>query len=128
MTDKLLLDTSILIDFLRQREKKKTVLYKLAAKNTELSISIITHTELYAGKSVWENKQALKELETLFEGITTLPLTPTVSEKAGQIRATTNCDLFDAIIAATSIVSGLELVTLNVKHFKVIKGLKVYNI
>ena len=38
-----------------------------------------------------------------------------------------NLDLPDALIAATAIVSDLELYTLNLKHFKYIDDIKLWN-
>jgi predicted nucleic acid-binding protein len=124
---KLLLDTSVIIDFLRRDEKKQSLLYRLAQQKHQLSISIITHTELYAGKSVWERKSARAELQTVFSGLGMLPLEKGVSEKAGEIRARYGIDLLDAIIAASAHVHGIELVTLNTKHFQGIEGVSIYS-
>jgi len=123
---KLLLDTSIIIDFLRRNDKEHAILYRIAKEKYALYISIITHTELYAGKSVWENTDARKELQTLFSGLSVLPLESGVSEKAGEIRARYNTDLLDAIVAASALVHGVELVTLNTKHFQTIDGLSLF--
>lgn len=122
---KLLLDTSVIIDFLRIKDKSKTTLYTLTQKENELSVSIITHTELYAGRSVWESKIAAGELKTIFSGIDLVPLTEKISQEAGNIKAHHNVDLIDAIIAATAIDKGLTLVTLNTKHFQKIPNLRI---
>lgn len=121
----LLADTSVIIDFLRAKSKKATLLYSLA-KNYKLNVSIITHTELYAGKSVWEKPMARKELETLFSGIKILPLTQNVSRNAGRLRVKRGMNLFDAIVAATAISNKVELTTLNEKDFARIRGLKIF--
>ena len=52
-----LLDISVIIDFLRRKKKEQTVLYLLVEGDYDLSIFLITHTELYAGKSVWEKQR-----------------------------------------------------------------------
>ena len=122
--NKFLVDTSVIIDFLRRQDKQKSLYYKLATE--ELFVSIITHTELFSGKSVWESKTAEDELEDLFSDITVLPLNSEISKKAGEIKAKYEVDLFDAIVASTSILNNLELVTLNVKDFKSIPNLKIY--
>ena len=122
---RLLLDTSVVIDFLRQKDKKKTLLYKLS--NEKCAISLITHTELFAGKSVWESKVARQELETLFSGLTIIPMNNAISEKAGAIKAFyKNVDLLDCIIAATAIHHDMELVTFNTKDFSPIEKLMLY--
>jgi tRNA(fMet)-specific endonuclease VapC len=125
---KVLLDTTIIIDFLRRTEKEKTALVDLTQSSNQLYISIITHSELYAGKSVWQKKEAMEELETIFSGPTIIELSREISKKAGEIKAGCNLDLFDAIIAATAIVSNCSLATLNVKDFAKVDGLKMLKI
>lgn len=120
-----LIDTSILIDFLRASHKEKTPFMHLVEQGTELFVSIITHTELYAGKSVWEKPQARKELEILFSGIKILPITTSISTMAGKIRASYSTDLIDALIAATAIENGYSLATLNRKDFEKIEGIRL---
>lgn len=122
---KVLLDTSVIVDFLRKKDKEKTILYTLARKGYGLNVSLITHTELYAGKSVWEKTKARRELETIFEGLEVLELNEKISKEAGKIRAKCNLDLIDAIIAATALYYKLPLVTLNVRDFKKTRGLKI---
>ena len=124
--NRLLLDTSVVIDFLRRADKRQTLLYKLSINHC--AISLITHTELLAGKSVWESKVAREELETLFSGLTIIPMNNAISEKAGAIKAFyKNVDLLDCIIAATAIHHDMELVTLNTKDFSPIEKLMLYS-
>ena len=122
---KVLLDTSVVIDFLRRKDKEKSALFLLAEDENQLFASIITHTELYAGKSVWENQEALKEIELLFSGINLLLLDELTSKEAGRIRANYQTNLLDAIIAATALRHSLSLATLNVKDFEMIKKLQI---
>lgn len=124
---KLLVDTSVIIDFLRRKDKENSILYKISQE--DLYASIVTHTEVYGGKSVWELDRARQEIETLFSNISILPLEIEISQVAGKIKAY-NHDrtILDCIIAATSLHHGLELVTLNIKDFKKIKGLKITKI
>ena len=42
---KILIDTSIIIDHLRLKNKKQTILYKLFQNKYSLFASILTHTE-----------------------------------------------------------------------------------
>ena len=124
---RLLVDTSVIIDFLRRKDKGNTTLFKISTE--DLYVSIVTHTEIYSGKSVWEHEKARQEVETVFSNIKILPLELETSEQAGKIKAY-NYDrsILDCIIAATSIQQGLELVTLNLKDFKKIRGLKLARI
>lgn len=123
---KILLDTSIIIDFLKRKDKVKTLLFSLAQSDYPLYISIITHTELYAGKSIWENQKAQEELEALFSGIDILPLGTEISKKAGAVKAKYNLNLLDAIIAATTITHNLSLAALNLKDFQKIKAVNLF--
>lgn len=123
-----LVDSSVLIDFLRRSDKTDTILFNLVSQQYQLYASIITHTELFSGKSVWEKKLARDELKKLFSGITFLSLDEAISEKSGQIKAKSEINLLDAIIGATAILTQLKLVTLNVKHFSKIKQLKLLKI
>lgn len=121
----ILIDTSVIIDFLRQNNKKNTSLYKLVSEENQLFISIFTHTELFSGKSVWRNKKALEELDKVLSGIKILPYSIEISQFAGEVRAKYAIDLIDAIIASTAILSKLPLSTLNNKHFQKIPNLKL---
>ena len=120
-----LLDTSIIIEYLRQKDKEKTTLYLLAEEQNNFAISIVTHTEVYSGKSVWESKKAQTTIEVLLEEIIILKLDESISREAGKVRAKYNTNIIDAIIAATAIQHQLPLATLNTKDFKPIKGLKL---
>ena len=124
--NKILIDTSVIIDFLRRKDRKNSLLFILAQDKYQMYVSIVTHTELYAGKSVWERKEALKDLETLFSGVEIIPLKEEISRNAGAIKAHHHIDLLDAIIAATALFSGLDLVTLNVKDFEEIDDIKLF--
>ncbi len=121
----ILLETSIIIDFLRQDDKSATALYTFSKESYELFASIVTHTELYSGTGAWEKPTAKLELETIFTGINLIPLTEEISKEAGRIRATFGIDLIDAIIAATAVHKKLALATLNKKHFQKIPNLEI---
>lgn len=122
---KLVVDTSVIIDFLRQKDKANSLLYRLAEE--DLSASIITHTELYAGKSVWENDEAKEILEKVLSGISLISMDKNISQKAGYIKSYANISLIDALIAATALVGNMEVATLNIKDFKKVKDLKILN-
>ncbi len=124
---KLLLDTSIIIDYLRQKDKKTTILFELAQSNHSFFISIMSHAELYSGKSVWQDKKLTEALEKVCSGMQVLPLETHISREAGRIRAHYAIDLIDAIIAATASFHKLPLVTLNKKHFSTITEIHLFD-
>lgn len=123
---KILLDSSVIIDLLRRENKEKSLLYQLTQKDYDFSVSIITHSELYSGKSIWEKEQAKQELEIVLSGVDTIPLNKEISQKAGQIRAEHSINLLDAIIAATAIYYDLDLVTFNIKDFEKVSGIHLF--
>ncbi|MBU1085005.1 PIN domain-containing protein [Patescibacteria group bacterium] len=120
-----MVDTSMFIDFLRRRDKDNAWLYKLAKKKIDIRASILTHTELYSGKSVWGNVKAERDLEKTLRGVKLIGVSEEISKLGGKIRAKLGIDLADAIIAATAIENKLSLATMNQKHFKGIKGLNL---
>ena len=122
---KLLLDTSIIIDFQRAKQKQKTWLYQLANQGEDLYISIIAHTELHAGSSIWENKNQKKELETVISNLTVLPPSLEVSQMTGKLRHDSGVKITDAIVAATAITNKLPLATFDKKDFPKVKKLKL---
>lgn len=121
---KLVVDTSVIIDFLRSNNKENSLLYKLAEE--DLYISIVTHTELYAGKSVWENSEVRESLEKVLAGMSLVTLDKRTSETAGYIKSYSNISIMDALIASTTIINSMELITLNTKDFEKVKGLKLF--
>lgn len=124
----LLVDTSIFIEFLRIKDKTKSILLNLLDNNS-LFISILTHSELYSGKSVWNSKTALDELERLFSVVTIINLDKMISKEAGRLKALHNdSGLVDCIIAATAIKNDMQIVTLNFKDFDRLNEVKVFSI
>lgn len=120
------LDTNIIIDHLRQPPNKETYLKTLVKKYKEhnLVISIITIQEIYEGKSTKERENEEKFLATISH-LKILPYTFEIAQLAGQIARDLRraIDLADAAIAATAIVNGYDLATLNKKDFLGIKDL-----
>lgn len=126
---KLLIDTSVIIDFLRLMRLKKNETSLLAElSSSDLYASILTHAEVFSGKSIWEKEDNKKIVMMVFSGIQIVPLTLEISEYAGRIKAFhQNISLIDCIIATTAIQENLEMVTLNIKHFKSIEKLRLFN-
>jgi predicted nucleic acid-binding protein len=121
MTRKLLLDTDIMVDFLRGLPK--AVKY-LKTHSEEIIVSAITVAELYAGVRDDERRH-LDDLISLFKVIA---ISQEIAETGGLIKQqyykSHGVGLADAIIAATSFHSDAELKTLNKKHYPMIKGLR----
>lgn len=122
-----IVDTSIIIDHLRQPDDKLTHLRKLANKYPQknLTISIITIQELYEGKSAKDEVRHKKLINTI-SLFRILSYTYEVAKFAGEIARDTasKIDLADAAIAATAILNEASLATLNKKDFQGIADLK----
>lgn len=131
----ILIDTSILIDHLRLRSAagnghpKKTIFERLVEKPYGVAISVVTIQELYEGQS---SKRELenKRIEKLLEILDQYPVTPEIARSAGVISRDNDRSVgfADAAIAATAIVQGFQLFTLNSKHFQDIPGIDLFKI
>jgi len=121
----MLIDSSLIIDFIRRQDKSNCWFYFLISGEAKPMVSVVTQAELYAGKSVWEKRGARDELGLIFSVLRILPLSEEIAVAAGRIRAIYGIDLIDAIIAASAMSRSESLATLNPKHFKVIAGLKL---
>jgi len=119
-------DTGIFIEHLRAKDKLSTTLYKIA-DGSDIYISAVTLYELHMGATTPEK---LKDVVTITESFTTLPFADHVAEKAAEIyhilrKRNQMIEFRDIFIAATRLVHGLPIVTLNKKHFKRIDDLKI---
>jgi predicted nucleic acid-binding protein len=116
-----LLDTDVIFDFLRGNEQAKRVVVDLEKSY----VSAISVAELFAG--VRSAKEAAV-LDALIQDLTVLDVTAAVAQAAGEIKAqffpSHGVGLPDALIAATALANRLNLLTLNVKHFPMLLGLK----
>lgn len=120
------LDTSILIDFYRKKDKRKSFFYELTSFYKLFAVSIITEYEIFIG-----NKAANDNFWTsFFERITILPFDRAANQSAIKIFRQLKADnklieIPDILIGATAIANNLSIATLNKKHFERIKGLKI---
>lgn len=123
------LDTNIIIDHLRHKGQTPSALMKIAARisKNNLAISVISIQELYEGKSTL-NAEKERYLQETVSPLTVLPYTYETAQYAGEIARDSNrpIELADAAIAATAIIKGAQLATLNIKDFIGITGLELY--
>jgi predicted nucleic acid-binding protein len=112
---RLLIDTDVLIEYLRGRSE--TVEF-LEGVRSDLYISVISVAELFAG--VREDEEE-KSLEQLLLAFVVLPVTEKTARLGGLYRrdygGSHGTGLADALIAATSEQNGADLVTFNRRHF-----------
>ena len=129
---KSLLDTSILIAFLRGESRVVNRVEEYLKKFDRLSLSIITYYEILRGLKYLGNKRKLKEFEELMDKCEIVLLDRDIVKKASEIYAELKkkgelIEDADILIAATCIIKGYILITDNEKHFKRIEGLEVEN-
>jgi len=115
-----LVDSDIIIDFLKGEEKAVKFLESLE----EIIVSIVTVAEVYQGL---RNKEELKFVKNFFKTTKVLLIDEKISQLALKLMEryllSSHLLILDAIIAATAIRHNLTLITGNLKHFKMIKGL-----
>ena len=122
---KILIDTPVLIEFLRIK-KKKTFYEEILADEWRPVVSFITPAELWAGQSVWESKDKAESLETLLKGIEVVLPSLSTLKLSGKLRAKHKISLLDAFIAAAALEEKLPLGTLNTKDFEKIEKLELF--
>ena len=119
----LLIDTDVLIDYLRGQADALAYIESLT---DPLLISVVTVAELYSGVREGEERKALETFISAFER---MPISEEIAATGGLYRRdyskSHKVGLADALIAATAQVHGATLVTLNVKHFPMLASVKV---
>lgn len=127
MVNLVIVDTSVLIEKIRL----KIGLFDRLIDNfeegkCELRTSSIVLTELWMGENM-NYQQSVDDVEKILRPIAVVTVDWEIGKKAGELIRKKQATGFDALIAATAIVYKAELATLNIKHFKKIKELKLYN-
>lgn len=115
MSSRLLVDTDVLIDYLRSHP---AAVEYLESRSETLLVSAVTVAELYAGVREGQERSALSTFLSAFEIV---PVDRPTAERGGLFRRdhgrSHNTGLADALIAATVEQSQAQLVSLNRKHF-----------
>jgi len=119
-----LVDTDVLIWYLRGNQNA----YDLIHGMNEFCISSITYMELVQGM---RNKDELRILQKTLKqwNVKTIYLNEEISTRAlflvEEFFLSHSMELADSMIASTSLVYGMDLITANDKHYKFIKDLKI---
>jgi len=95
----------------------------------DVSLSVITLFEIYQGARDRSDLRSLQaEVPKLFKQV--YPLTPAIGARGVEIcmayNLQTALSIADCLIAATALEYNLPLVTGNIKHYGVVRGLKLY--
>jgi predicted nucleic acid-binding protein len=117
--DRLLLDTDVLIEYLRGREE---AIEYLEGLTSDLYLSVISVAELLAGVKGDEEERSLKQFLLAFA---VLPVTEKTARLGGLYRRdfgpSHGIGLGDALIAATAEENGAKIVTFNRRHFPMVE-------
>lgn len=122
--EKIVLDTNILIEILKNNTLIVSTFHQTSSK---FAISSISSMELYYGA---RNKKELQELKKFITFFDTIKLDGVISTTATLLiekyAKNHNLTIPDALIAATALRHNYPLWTLNIKDFHYIDGLSLY--
>lgn len=111
----MLVDTNVMIDYLR---RSPAATRYLGALKNKPAASVVSIMELYAGA---RSRNEETRIDRLAASTNLIPVEFEIARSAGQFvkhfQQSHGMDDLDAIIAATAEHHGLELATLNPKHF-----------
>ena len=125
-SNRILIDTSIVIDYLRSHDRSQTLFVKLFNAN-ELYLSTVSVFELFNGATSGDKKQ---DVETVCREINVLDFNIDTAKIASEIyrnlRAQNKLIEFrDILIAASALQFTLPIATFNRKHFERIEWLEI---
>jgi predicted nucleic acid-binding protein len=122
MAKSVLVDTDVMVDFLRGRPQAVAL---VQTHSSSIILSSIVAAELYAGIRGGEELGRLDNLMSLFRVI---PVSIDLARAGGlhmkEYARSHGVGLADGIIAATAEAENADLKTLNTKHYPMLKGLK----
>jgi len=122
---RVVIDTSIFIDYFRKENKKKTKLYFLTREGYELTTSSICYFEYMSGS---KNREFDK---LLFDNIEVIPFDKNQAFIASTVfkdlkNKNSLIEFRDILIASCAMAYNVPLVTLNIRHFERIDGLVLF--
>jgi predicted nucleic acid-binding protein len=121
----ILVDSDVLIAHLRGVAAARDWLSDARRTSGPLAVSVVTVAEITGGMRSGERREVWR----LLGALRTQPVDEQTARRAGELMrrhrgSHQGIGLGDYLIAATATVRGLELATLNVKHFPMFKGLR----
>jgi len=121
VTKRLLLDTDVLIDFLRGQPQAVQL---LEDTDCEFHVSAVSVAELYVGVRDGREREVLDQLVGLLR---TIEISTEIAQQAGLWRReygkSHGTGILDALIAACADALQIPLATLNVKHFPMLPNI-----
>jgi predicted nucleic acid-binding protein len=117
-----LIDTNVWIDAIAGNLSKKDFL-KISVEAEWAGYSAITRLELFGFPGLTEEEE--EKIRELLRAFQEVAVTSGIIDRAIEIRRKTKVKVPDAIIGASAVVLGCNLITRNVADFKGIDGLKI---
>lgn len=127
---KIVTDTSILIDYLRNGQKGIQFIKEIDGnEDLELFLPTVVIFELFSGQST-KNPLIVAKILNLLESFQRIELTEEIARVSGQLFRDTKkrIQVSDYIIAASALQINAQIVTLNQKHFEQIPNLNLYTL
>ena len=125
MPQPILVDTDVLIDFLRGHEKAVSFVNIHADR---IIVSSIVVAELYAGVKGGRGGAEQTALESFLSLFRIVPVSDDIARLGGLYKrdhaGSHGIGLADAVVAATATLEDAELKTLNVRHYPMFKGIE----
>lgn len=125
-TTSILIDTSVIIKFIRSKNKQKTLLWGLREKYN-CYVSVITVFELYNGAQAPEHYEILNKI---FKWLNIISLNKEGAIESSNIyknliQKNKIIEFRDILIGGTAIINKMSLATINKKHFERINNINL---
>ena len=125
MSGRILVDTDVLIDFLRGYGPAVSF---VNVHSDRIVLSAVVVAELYAGARGTKDDPEQTVLENLLSLFRIVPINDEIARLGGLYRRdygpSHGISLPDALVAATTFLERAELKTLNVKHYPMFEGIE----
>jgi predicted nucleic acid-binding protein len=122
----ILCDTDIFIEVFKNNTLATALFRRIGFQN--IALSAITLMELYLGAL---NKRELLKIKSRLQKLEIINLDQKITETAinmiERYFKSHGLHIPDALIAATAICRGMQLLTYNVKDFKFVEGIRMYS-
>ena len=123
---KVLMDTSVVVDYLRRTDKEKCIFSKIRGVE-DMVMSFVSVVELYSGKSS-KQERPRKLIEEIVDSCEVVYIDLETAADAGMLRRDCQLSLGDSFVAQLALEEGLELATLDKKAFSRVPGIKFYGV
>ncbi len=131
MEQKTCLDTTVLVDLLRNDPDTVEFLKHAEQQGSTFATTDVTLFELYYGAYKTKRQHNIEQVHTLKERLRILKLSSAAAELAGKLAAQLEekaqpLDFRDLLIGSIAVTEGYAIKTKNKKHFEKIPGLTLH--